>query len=86
MARVTEVLPVILHFSILNLLYMCFVNDLPSLCQCLCLAPTYELALQIGQVTEQMAKHMTDVQIAYAVRGQKGKSPCTCNLVMRNNA
>ncbi|XP_064610442.1 ATP-dependent RNA helicase DDX19A-like [Liolophura sinensis] len=39
--------------------------------QCLCLAPTYELALQIGQVTEQMAKHMTDVKIAYAVRGQR---------------
>ncbi|KAI0215469.1 ATP-dependent RNA helicase DDX19A [Lamellibrachia satsuma] len=39
--------------------------------QCLCLAPTYELALQIGQVCEQMAKHMPDTKIAYAVRGQR---------------
>ncbi|XP_046564539.1 ATP-dependent RNA helicase DDX19A-like [Haliotis rubra] len=39
--------------------------------QCLCLAPTYELALQIGEVTEQMAKHMTDCKIGYAVRGQR---------------
>lgn len=39
--------------------------------QCLCLAPTYELALQIGEVTEKMAKHMKDMRIRYAVRGEK---------------
>lgn len=39
--------------------------------QCLCLAPTYELALQIGEVTEKMAKHMTDLKIRYAVRGER---------------
>ncbi|KAK7501779.1 hypothetical protein BaRGS_00006865 [Batillaria attramentaria] len=39
--------------------------------QCLCLAPTYELALQIGEVTEKMAKHMTDLRIRYAVRGER---------------
>ena len=41
--------------------------------QCLCLAPTYELALQIGQVTESMAKHMSDVTVKYAVRGERCK-------------
>ncbi|XP_035826542.1 ATP-dependent RNA helicase DDX19A [Aplysia californica] len=39
--------------------------------QCLCLAPTYELALQIGQVTSEMSKHMEGLQITYAVRGER---------------
>ncbi|XP_060584005.1 ATP-dependent RNA helicase DDX19A-like [Ruditapes philippinarum] len=39
--------------------------------QCLCLAPTYELALQIGDVTERMAKHMKNVKIGYAVKGER---------------
>ncbi|KAK6176510.1 hypothetical protein SNE40_014779 [Patella caerulea] len=39
--------------------------------QCLCLAPTYELAIQIGHVTEQMAKHMTELHIKYAVKGNR---------------
>ncbi|KAH9504391.1 ATP-dependent RNA helicase ddx19a [Bulinus truncatus] len=39
--------------------------------QCLCLAPTYELALQIGDVTKEMSKHMTGLQIVYAVRGER---------------
>lgn len=37
--------------------------------QCLCLAPTYELALQTGRVVEQMGKFCVDVQVMYAVRG-----------------
>lgn len=37
--------------------------------QCLCLAPTYELALQIGQVTQSMSKHMQNLVITFAVRG-----------------
>lgn len=45
--------------------------------QCLCLAPTYELALQIGEVTEKMAKFMEDLKIRYAVRGgERGKNRC----------
>lgn len=44
--------------------------------QCLCLAPTYELALQIGGVTEKMAKHMKDVKIGYAVRGERIARGC----------
>ncbi|XP_052759690.1 ATP-dependent RNA helicase DDX19A-like [Mya arenaria] len=39
--------------------------------QCLCLAPTYELALQIGGVTEKMAKNMVNVKIGYAVKGER---------------
>ncbi|GFS14930.1 ATP-dependent RNA helicase DDX19A-like [Elysia marginata] len=39
--------------------------------QCLCLAPTYELALQIGEVTKEMSKHMTGMKISLAVRAQK---------------
>jgi len=39
--------------------------------QCLCLAPTYELALQIGDVTVKMAKHMTSLKIGYAVKGER---------------
>ncbi|GFO14055.1 ATP-dependent RNA helicase ddx19a-like [Plakobranchus ocellatus] len=39
--------------------------------QCLCLAPTYELAIQIGEVTRNMGKFMTDLQISMAVRQQR---------------
>lgn len=39
--------------------------------QCLCIAPTYELALQIGQVTEQMGKFCADVKLAYGIRGNR---------------
>ncbi|CAG5126162.1 unnamed protein product, partial [Candidula unifasciata] len=39
--------------------------------QCLCLAPTYELALQIGDVTKEMSKHMGGLGIIYAVRGER---------------
>lgn len=39
--------------------------------QCLCIAPTYELALQIGQVIEQMGKFYSEVKLAYAIRGNR---------------
>ncbi|KAG7519767.1 hypothetical protein JOB18_015607 [Solea senegalensis] len=39
--------------------------------QCLCIAPTYELALQIGHVIEQMGTFYPDVQLAYAIRGNR---------------
>ena len=35
--------------------------------------PTYELALQTGQVAEKMGKFCPEVKIGYAVRGEKGK-------------
>ena len=38
----------------------------------LCLSPTYELAIQTGKVVEQMGKHCPEIQIGYAVRGERG--------------
>lgn len=38
--------------------------------QALCLAPTYELALQIGKVAQDMGKFIDGMKIRYAVRGQ----------------
>ena len=40
--------------------------------QCVCLAPTYELALQIGKVVEQMSQFMPDIKLRYAIRGEMG--------------
>uniref|UniRef100_F1KUT1 RNA helicase n=2 Tax=Ascaris suum TaxID=6253 RepID=F1KUT1_ASCSU len=39
--------------------------------QCLCLAPTYELAMQIGEVVSTMSQYMPDVRIRYALRGER---------------
>ncbi|XP_053704744.1 ATP-dependent RNA helicase DDX19A isoform X1 [Synchiropus splendidus] len=39
--------------------------------QCLCISPTYELALQIGQVIQQMGKFCPEVKMAYAIRGNR---------------
>lgn len=62
-----------LQTSSLYTVWQCYhVNHMLYL-QCLCLAPTYELALQIGGVTEKMAKHMTNVQIGYAVKGERSR-------------
>nr|XP_044608915.1 ATP-dependent RNA helicase DDX25 isoform X4 [Equus asinus] len=47
------------------------VNALELFPQCLCLAPTYELALQTGRVVERMGKFCVDVQVMYAVRGNQ---------------
>ena len=40
---------------------------------CLCLSPTYELALQTGKVIESMGKFLPDLKVAYAVRGNRGR-------------
>ncbi|VDD94962.1 unnamed protein product [Enterobius vermicularis] len=42
--------------------------------QCLCLAPTYELAMQIGQVVKEMSYFMPEVKVQFAVRGVQGMS------------
>ncbi|XP_067051953.1 ATP-dependent RNA helicase DDX19A-like isoform X2 [Acropora muricata] len=39
--------------------------------QVICLSPTYELALQTGQVAEKMGKFCPEIKIGYAVRGEK---------------
>jgi len=48
-------------------------NDSP---QCLCLSPTFELALQTGKVVEIMGSAMNNLKICYALKGirlQKGE-------------
>ncbi|KFO81840.1 ATP-dependent RNA helicase DDX25, partial [Cuculus canorus] len=47
------------------------VNAAEKYLQCLCLAPTYELALQIGQVVETIGKFCANIKVAYAVRGNQ---------------
>ncbi|XP_056589448.1 ATP-dependent RNA helicase DDX19A [Triplophysa dalaica] len=44
--------------------------------QCLCISPTYELALQTGKVIEQMGKFYSEVKLAYAVRGHRRDRSC----------
>ncbi|KAK2556340.1 ATP-dependent RNA helicase DDX19A [Acropora cervicornis] len=39
--------------------------------QVICLLPTYELALQTGQVAEKMSKFCPEIKIGYAVRGER---------------
>uniref|UniRef100_H2TGK8 RNA helicase n=1 Tax=Takifugu rubripes TaxID=31033 RepID=H2TGK8_TAKRU len=39
--------------------------------QCLCVSPTYELALQTGKVIEQMGQYYSEVKLVYAIRGNK---------------
>uniref|UniRef100_A0A915D156 ATP-dependent RNA helicase n=1 Tax=Ditylenchus dipsaci TaxID=166011 RepID=A0A915D156_9BILA len=39
--------------------------------QCVCLAPTMELARQIGEVAKRMAQKMEGVKIRYAVKGER---------------
>lgn len=41
--------------------------------QCLCLAPTYELAMQIGQVVQNMAEFLPEIKIRYAIKGERSK-------------
>ena len=53
---------IILHYELYK-----YENNL----QCLCIAPTYELAFQIGSVIEQMSKYV-DIKVKYALRGE----PC----------
>lgn len=41
--------------------------------QVLCLSPTYELAIQTGEVAAKMSQHRKDLQLRFAVRGEEGK-------------
>ncbi|XP_008935170.1 PREDICTED: ATP-dependent RNA helicase DDX25-like, partial [Merops nubicus] len=49
------------------------VNPLEKHPQCLCLAPTYELALQIGQVIKAIGRFCPEVEVAYAIRGSRAR-------------
>ena len=68
----------VLHVCVFPISYI----QVHSFFQCLCLAPTYELALQTGDVAKKMAKHLEGVSITYAVRGEKGNAS---NGIMRVN-
>ncbi|GMR36491.1 hypothetical protein PMAYCL1PPCAC_06686, partial [Pristionchus mayeri] len=39
--------------------------------QCICLAPTYELAMQIGEVVTKLTQFMPEITVHYAVKGVK---------------
>ncbi|KAM8864025.1 ATP-dependent RNA helicase DDX19A [Spinachia spinachia] len=54
-----------------SLAVLSHVNPENKWTQCLCISPTYELALQIGQVIEQMGKFCPDVKLAYGIRGNR---------------
>ncbi|XP_043936760.1 ATP-dependent RNA helicase DDX25 [Protopterus annectens] len=47
------------------------VNPEEKFPQCLCLSPTYELALQTAHVVEQMGSFCRNIKVAYAVRGNR---------------
>lgn len=59
------------HFKVVSLII-----GFVSFHQCLCVSPTYELALQTGTVIEQMGKYYPEVQLVYAIRGNKCKARC----------
>ncbi|XP_065176763.1 ATP-dependent RNA helicase DDX19A-like [Sycon ciliatum] len=50
--------------------------------QALALAPTLELALQIGEVCTQMAKFCTNIGVTYAIRGRHPQPPVTEQIVI----
>ncbi|XP_041424338.1 ATP-dependent RNA helicase DDX25 isoform X1 [Xenopus laevis] len=39
--------------------------------QCICLSPTFELALQTGKVVEEMGKFCAGIEVIYALRGNR---------------
>lgn len=39
--------------------------------QVLCLSPTYELAIQTGEVAAKMAQYCSDIKLRFAVRGEE---------------
>ncbi|KAM4015172.1 ATP-dependent RNA helicase DDX25 [Anomaloglossus baeobatrachus] len=44
--------------------------------QCICLSPTFELALQTGEVIEQMGKFCDGINVIYAIRGNRPAKGC----------
>ncbi|XP_018414520.1 PREDICTED: ATP-dependent RNA helicase DDX25-like [Nanorana parkeri] len=52
------------------------VDPLKKFPQCICLSPTFELALQTGQVIEQMGKFCDGIEVVYAIRGNRPSKGC----------
>lgn len=46
--------------------------------QVLCLSPTYELAIQTGEVASKMGCFCPEILIRYAVRGEEGMLKTLC--------
>lgn len=47
-----------------------------------CISPTYELAIQTGEVASKMAQYCPEIQLKYAVQGEEGKILHNLNLIM----
>lgn len=45
----------------------------PFYFQVLCLSPTYELAIQIGDVAMKMGQYCPSIKIRFAIRGEEGE-------------
>lgn len=54
--------------------------------QALCLSPTYELAVQTGEVVAKMASYCPDITIKYALRGEESKFIFSNNLIGNNRS
>lgn len=51
---------------------MCVIFNVANIFQILCLSPTYELAIQTGEVAAHMAKFCPEIEMKYAVREEQG--------------
>ncbi|KAM6431713.1 ATP-dependent RNA helicase DDX25 isoform 1-T1 [Liasis olivaceus] len=47
------------------------INPRDQFPQCLCLSPTFELAVQTGHVVEKMGKFCVNIRVTYAIRGNR---------------
>jgi len=56
------------------------VNPTKDYPQVLCLSPTYELAIQTGEVAAKMSRFCPEIKIKYAVRGEESNILFLCNL------
>lgn len=52
--------------------------------QVLCLSPTFELAIQTGEVAAKMAQYCPDIKIRFAVRGEEvsRNEPVTDHIII----
>jgi len=50
--------------------------------QVLCLSPTYELAIQTGEVAAKMAKFCTEINLKFAVRGEMQPGQVTDHVII----
>ena len=64
---------VVVYICLKQIFLILLVLCLLFLYKAICLSPTYELALQTGQMAEKMGKFCPEVKIGYAVRGETGK-------------